>query len=74
LSTWPTPGEAETAGGQSFGEAALPAFIQEKQGVGTEQFADLLLKEVLAWSRQGTQPRQEEDITSLVIDIHGMPS
>jgi len=64
--------EAENAGGQSFGEAALPTFIQEKQGLGAEQFADLLLNEVLAWSRDGTQPRQEDDITMLVIDIHGM--
>ncbi len=37
-----------------------------------EQFADFLLNEVLAWSRDGTQPRQEDDITMLVIDIHGM--
>jgi serine phosphatase RsbU (regulator of sigma subunit) len=64
--------EAENAGGQSFGEAALPTFIQEKQGLGAEQFADLLLNEVLGWSRDGTQPRQEDDITMLVIDIHGM--
>jgi sigma-B regulation protein RsbU (phosphoserine phosphatase) len=64
--------EAENTGGQSFGEAALPTFIQEKQGLGAEQFADLLLNEVLAWSRDGTQPRQEDDITMLVIDIHGM--
>jgi sigma-B regulation protein RsbU (phosphoserine phosphatase) len=64
--------EAEYAGGQSFGDAVLPIFIQEKQDLGTEQFADLLLNEVLAWSRDGTEPRQEDDITILVIDIHGM--
>jgi serine phosphatase RsbU (regulator of sigma subunit) len=60
--------EAENAGGQSFGDEVLPTFIQEKQG--TEQFADLLLSEVLAWSSNGTQPRQEDDITMLVIDFH----
>ncbi len=63
--------EAENPAGQSFGEAALPTFIQEKQSLGTEQFADLLLKEVLAWSHDGTQPRQEDDITMLVIDFMG---
>jgi sigma-B regulation protein RsbU (phosphoserine phosphatase) len=62
--------EAENAAGQSFGEAVLPTFIQEKQGLGAEQFVDLLLNEVLAWSREGTQRRQEDDITLLVIDIH----
>jgi hypothetical protein len=62
--------------GQSFGGAVQPTFIQEKiqekQDLGTEQFADLLLNEALAWSRNGTQPRQEDDITMRVIDIHGV--
>jgi serine phosphatase RsbU (regulator of sigma subunit) len=52
--------EAENAEGQSFGDAMLPTFIQEKQDFGTEQFAGRLLSEVLAWSRDGTRPRQEE--------------
>ena len=62
--------EAENAAGESFGEAALPIFLQEKQGLGAEQFVDLLLNEVLAWSRDGTRRQQEDDITVLVIDIH----
>jgi hypothetical protein len=33
-----------------------------------EQFIDLLLNEVLAWSRDGTRRQQEDDITILVID------
>ena len=45
--------EAENAEGESFGDLALPAFIQEKQNLGAEQFVDLLLKNVLAWSRDG---------------------
>ena len=49
----------EDARGQSFGDAVLPTFIQEKQDLGTEQFADLLLNEVLAWSRDETQPRRK---------------
>jgi sigma-B regulation protein RsbU (phosphoserine phosphatase) len=64
--------EAENTRGQSFGDAVLPTFIREKQGLGTEQFADLLLEEVLAWSRDGAQPRQGDDITMLVVDIHAM--
>jgi len=64
--------EAENAGGESFGEVALPTFIREKQGLGAHPFAELLLNEVLAWSRNGTQQRQEDDITMLVIDIHGI--
>jgi sigma-B regulation protein RsbU (phosphoserine phosphatase) len=66
--------EAENTAGQSFGDAALPTFIQEQEGLGAEQFLDLLLSEVLAWSRNGTEPRQEDDITMLVIDIHGGPT
>ena len=45
--------EAENAEDESFGDLALPAFIQEKQNLGAEQFVDLLLKNVLAWSRDG---------------------
>jgi sigma-B regulation protein RsbU (phosphoserine phosphatase) len=66
--------EAENTAGQSFGDAALPTFIQKQEGLGAEQFLDLLLSEVLAWSRNGTEPRQEDDITMLVIDIHGGPT
>jgi serine phosphatase RsbU (regulator of sigma subunit) len=51
--------EAENASGESFGEAALPACISDKQHCGTEQFVELLLEEVLAWSPNG----QEDDIT-----------
>ena len=39
--------EAENASGESFGEAALPTFINEKRDYGTEQFAELLLREAL---------------------------
>jgi phosphoserine phosphatase RsbU/P len=59
--------EAENASGESFGESALSAFIRDKQDCGTEQFADLLLREALAWSRAG----QEDDITFVVIDVIG---
>ena len=51
--------EAENAAGESFGDAALPTFIKEKQDFGVEQFVDLLLKEVLAWSCDGTRGTAE---------------
>jgi sigma-B regulation protein RsbU (phosphoserine phosphatase) len=60
--------EAENAAGQSFGEAALPTFIRENQDLDVEQFVDLLLREVLVWSRDGIRRQQEDDITMLVID------
>jgi len=63
--------EAENAGGQSFGDAMIPTLLREKQDLETEQFADLLLREVLAWSSDGTQSHQGDDITMLVVDIHG---
>jgi sigma-B regulation protein RsbU (phosphoserine phosphatase) len=63
--------EAENALQKSFGEAMLPAFIEEKQDLDSKQFADLLLNEVLTWSRDGLRRGQEDDITMMVIDILG---
>ena len=60
---------AENAAGESFGDAALSAFIEEKQDLGAEQFVDSLLGEVLSWSSDGTQLRQKDDITILVMDF-----
>jgi sigma-B regulation protein RsbU (phosphoserine phosphatase) len=62
--------EAENAAGESFGDAALSTFIKEKQEFAAEQFVDLLLKEVLAWSSRVTRAGQEDDITIIAIDIH----
>jgi sigma-B regulation protein RsbU (phosphoserine phosphatase) len=62
--------EAENAAGDSFGDTALPAFIEERQEFEAEQFADLLLKEVVAWSSHGARAGQRDDITIVVIDIH----
>jgi phosphoserine phosphatase RsbU/P len=59
--------EAENASGESFGEAALHAFISEKQYCGAEQFVEQLLEEALAWSRNG----QKDDITIVAIDLKG---
>jgi phosphoserine phosphatase RsbU/P len=62
--------EAENAAGESFGDAALATFIKERQEFGAEQFVDLLLKEVLEWSSNGTRARQEDDITIVILDVH----
>jgi sigma-B regulation protein RsbU (phosphoserine phosphatase) len=61
--------EAENAAGESFGDSALPTFIQEHQNMGVEQFVDLLLKDAIAWSLSGPMKGQEDDITIVVIDI-----
>jgi sigma-B regulation protein RsbU (phosphoserine phosphatase) len=58
--------EAENASGESFGDAALGAFINKKQECGTEQFVELLLQEVVAWSHNG----QKDDITIVAIDLN----
>jgi phosphoserine phosphatase RsbU/P len=62
--------EAENAAGESFGEAALATFIEKRQELGAEEFVDLLLKEVLEWSSDGTRAQQKDDITIVIIDIH----
>jgi sigma-B regulation protein RsbU (phosphoserine phosphatase) len=63
--------EAENTSGMSFGEAALSAFIRDNRNVGTEQFADRLLREAIAWSRNGWGTGQKDDITFVVIDLKG---
>ena len=63
--------EAENASGISFGEAALSVYMRDKRNLGTEQFADTLLQEVQAWSRNGRGRGQEDDITFVVIDLTG---
>ena len=62
--------EAENSAGESFGDSALPSFIEERQELGAEEFADLLLKEVLEWSSDGTRAQQKDDITIVILDIH----
>jgi len=66
--------EAENAAGEPFGDAALGTFIKERQESGAEEFVDLLLKEVLEWSSDGTRARQEDDITIVILDIHHRPA
>jgi sigma-B regulation protein RsbU (phosphoserine phosphatase) len=61
--------EAENAAGESFGDAPLATFIKDKQEFGAEQFVDLLLNEVLAWSSDRSRA-QEDDITIVVLDIY----
>lgn len=61
--------EAENASGESFGDSALQAFIKERRNLAPEQFAGLLLSDVLAWSQDGPGKGQEDDITIVVIDL-----
>jgi hypothetical protein len=63
--------EAEMQG-KAVWRCGAAHFIQEKQDLGTEQLADLLLDEVLAWSRDGTQSGRKTISQTLVIDIQGM--
>jgi serine phosphatase RsbU (regulator of sigma subunit) len=63
--------EAENPSGESFGEAALPAFINQQRNSGAEQFADLLLQKALAWTGHGPAKGQKDDITIVVIDLTG---
>ena len=61
--------EAENAAEESFGDVALPTFIREMQDCGIEEFADRLLRDALAWSRDGRGKGQTDDITIVVIDL-----
>jgi sigma-B regulation protein RsbU (phosphoserine phosphatase) len=61
--------EAESVDGRSFGDAMLPAFIRDKQGLAAGPFAAQLLKEVIAWGSRGGRPKQEDDITIMVVDF-----
>jgi sigma-B regulation protein RsbU (phosphoserine phosphatase) len=63
--------EAENASGESYGEAALQVFINEYRNCRAEEFVDLLLKEVLAWSYERPGQGQKDDITIVVIDMKG---
>ena len=62
--------EAENAAGQSYGDFALKAFIEARQGLAAEPFVDRLLREVLDWSCENGQPGQLDDITLVVVDLN----
>jgi len=62
--------EAENAAGLSFGDLSLPMLLfASRQSYTAEQFADGLLKDVLAWSADETGPGQSDDITFVVVDL-----
>jgi sigma-B regulation protein RsbU (phosphoserine phosphatase) len=60
--------EAENAGGEPFGDRALPAFIAQHQTMSADAFAQNLQEEVLGWSRK-MRSGPADDITFVVIDI-----
>jgi sigma-B regulation protein RsbU (phosphoserine phosphatase) len=61
--------EAENRVGLSFGDIRLPTLLASRQSYTTEEFADALLQDVLAWSIEGSGPGQSDDITFVVIDL-----
>jgi sigma-B regulation protein RsbU (phosphoserine phosphatase) len=61
--------EAENRSTLSFGVARLPTLMESKEDLTAEQFAVLLLQEVVAWSMNGSVAGQSDDITFVVIDI-----
>lgn len=60
--------EAENAAGVSFGDEALPAFLEEHGAESTDVFADALQHAVLAWAQSGAAHGQADDITFMVMD------
>ena len=61
--------EAVNGQGEAFGDKRLAEFISMHQDLPTEQFAQRLLNEVLAWPRNRSTRAQDDDITAVVIDI-----
>jgi sigma-B regulation protein RsbU (phosphoserine phosphatase) len=61
--------EAENAQQEAFGEVRLGEFIEMYQDLPTEEFAERLLSEVLAWPENGSTGTQTDDITIVVVDI-----
>jgi sigma-B regulation protein RsbU (phosphoserine phosphatase) len=61
--------DAENGVGLSFGDTKLPNLLASWQSLPAEQFADELLREVLAWSTDASGPGQSDDITFVVADL-----
>ena len=61
--------DAENGAGLSFGDAKLPNLLASGQSLRAEQFADMLLREVLAWSTYASEPGRSDDITFVVVDL-----
>ncbi|HEY4048882.1 MAG TPA: PP2C family protein-serine/threonine phosphatase [Acidobacteriaceae bacterium] len=63
--------EAENLHGQAFGDVRLSGFLQDHDYLTAEEFADRLLREVLAWGYVEGKQAQADDITLVVIDVLG---
>jgi sigma-B regulation protein RsbU (phosphoserine phosphatase) len=61
--------DAENGVGLSFGDTKLPNLLASWQSLPAEQFADELLREVLAWSTNASGAGQSDDITFVVADL-----
>ncbi len=64
--------EAANPEGLEFGEVRLEHFINEHPDLPTDEFAERLLQEVLAWPGNGNSISQADDITILVADVVGL--
>jgi phosphoserine phosphatase RsbU/P len=60
--------EAENVAGFNF-QSQLPELFASRQDHTAEEFADALLKDVLAWTDLGSGPCQSDDITFVVVDL-----
>ena len=61
--------EAANPEGLEFGDVRLENLINQHQDLSAEQFAERLLKEVLAWPGNRSSNSQADDITVLVVDV-----
>lgn len=61
--------EAANPLGLEFGETRLDDFINAHEHLSADQFAEHVLREVLAWPGNGNSHPQADDITVVVVDI-----
>jgi hypothetical protein len=61
--------EATNPDGQEFGEVRLRDFMNAHGDLSAKQFAERLLREVLAWPGAANSHPQSDEITIVVIDI-----
>lgn len=61
--------EASNSADEFFGEDRLKAFLQARQSLSADAFADALLKELAAWPGSRAGGAHTDDITLVVVDV-----
>jgi sigma-B regulation protein RsbU (phosphoserine phosphatase) len=61
--------DAENSAACAFGDAALLNFLEASDDLTAESFTSALHQKVLRWSDKGSQSRQTDDITFVVVDF-----